>query len=158
MKVEQERRSPHGLRRFLFCDQRAGGSMAKLKTQPTKASVRDFIKSVGNEQICQESLQVLALMERATQSKGKMWGSTIVGCGERKLKYADGSEADWMQMGFAPRKDKITFYLAPFKGKDQLLAKLGKHKGSKACVHIRRLSDIDLAVLEKLIKASAKFS
>jgi Domain of unknown function (DU1801) len=130
--------------------------MAKLKTQPTKASVQDFIAAVGDERISQESLQVLALMERLTKAKARMWGPTIVGFGERKLKYADGSEADWMKIGFSPRQDKITLYLAPFKGKDELLAKLGKHKGSKACVHIRRLSDVDPAVLEKLIKASTK--
>jgi hypothetical protein len=132
--------------------------MAKLKTQPTKASVKDFIDSVGNEQISRESWQVLALMERATKAKARMWGSAIVGFGDRKLKYADGSEADWMRIGFSPRKDKITLYLAPFEGKAELMDKLGKHNGSKACVHIRRLSDLDLAVLEKLIKASAKFA
>jgi hypothetical protein len=132
--------------------------VAKLKTQPTKASVKGFISSVGSEQISQESLQVLTLMERATKSPAKMWGPAIIGFGERKLKYADGSEAQWMKIGFSPRKDKMTFYLPSFKGKDELLAKLGKHKGSKACVHIRRLSDIDLAVLEKLIKASAKLA
>jgi hypothetical protein len=130
--------------------------MAKLKTQPTKASVKDFMQAVGDERISEESLQVLRLMERATKTKARMWGSSIVGFGERKIKYADGSEADWMKIGFSPRKDKITLYLTPFKGKDGLLAKLGKHKGSKACVHIRRLSDVDPAVLEKLIKASAK--
>jgi uncharacterized protein DUF1801 len=130
--------------------------VAKLKTQPTKASVKDFIDAVADERIGQESLQVLALMERLTKSKARMWGSAIVGFGERKLKYADGSEADWMKIGFSPRKDKITLYLGSFKGKDELLAKLGKHTGSKACVHIRRLSDIDTAVLERLIRASAK--
>ena len=133
-----------------------GVLVAKLKTQATKASVNDFINGVGNARISQESLQVLSLMERATKSKARMWGAAIVGFGQRTLKYADGSEADWMKIGFSPRKDKITLYLAPFKGKDDLLAKLGQYKGSKACVHIRRLSDVDLAVLEKLIKTAAK--
>jgi Domain of unknown function (DU1801) len=128
----------------------------KLKTQPTKASVTDFINSVGNELLSRESHQILKLMEQATHAKAKMWGPSIVGFGERKLTYADGSEADWMKIGFSPRKDKITLYLAPFEGKDKLLAGLGKYKGSKACVHIKRLADIDMKVLEKLVQASAK--
>lgn len=130
--------------------------MATLKTQPTSASVKTFIDAVASEQLKEDTRQVLKMMERATKTKAKMWGGSIIGCGERTLSYANGSKAPWMRIGLSPRQDKFTLYLAPFDRKAALLAKLGKYKGSKACVHIKRLADVDATILEKLIAESVK--
>ena len=84
-----------------------------------------------------------------------MWGAGIVGFGEYSQKYADGSERPWMRVAFAPRTDRITLYVSPdFDGYDDLMTKLGKYKAGKSCIHIKRLADVDLPTLTKLIKKS----
>ena len=86
-----------------------------------------------------------------------MWGSSIAGFGNRKIKYAGGKEADWPLVGFSPRKQNLTLYIGLGDGGDpDLLAKLGKHSTGKGCLYIKHLSDIDLPTLRKLINASVK--
>jgi hypothetical protein len=86
-----------------------------------------------------------------------MWGPAIVGFGEAKLKYADGREVDWMQIAFSPRKTGLTLYLhTPMDYAPELFAKLGKHTTSRACLYIKRLSDVDQNVLMELIAESLK--
>ena len=96
-------------------------------------------------------------MQKATKAKPQMWGSAIVGFGSRRYKYSSGREMDWMLIGFSPRKQNITLYiLSGFKGQDELMAQLGKHSCGKACIYIKRLSDVHLPTLKKLIIASVK--
>jgi hypothetical protein len=84
-----------------------------------------------------------------------MWGPSIVGFGSCLYKYPDGREMDWMLIAFSPRKQYISVYLMPeFDGRKELMAKLGKHSAGKSCVNIKRLSDIHLPTLEKLVKSS----
>jgi len=86
-----------------------------------------------------------------------MWGSSIVGFGDAHYKYASGREGDWMQVAFSPRKQNITLYLSSgFEGRDELLSQLGKHSCGKGCVYIKRLSEVHLPALKKLIHASVK--
>jgi Domain of unknown function (DU1801) len=86
-----------------------------------------------------------------------MWGSAIVGFGTYRFKYADGREADWPITAFSPRKANITLYImAGFEDYDELFAQLGKHDCGKSCVYIKRLSDIDVPTLKKLIAGSVK--
>jgi hypothetical protein len=131
--------------------------MAELKTKQTKSSVKDFLSAIQSEQIRKDSLQVAALMEKATQSKPKMWGKNIVGFGATTLKYANGSERDWMRLAFSPRAKHITLYLPIFKGRKEIEATLGKYASSKACLHIKKLADVHIPTLNKLIKESAKY-
>lgn len=129
--------------------------MAEPKTRPTKQSVKDFIKALPDAQTRADCSVIAKMMEDATGSKGVMWGSSIVGFGSRKLKYASGRELDWPVIGFSPRKQNLTLYLGLGEGFDpELLAKLGKHSLGKGCLYIKRLSDVDDATLKKLIKAS----
>src|SRR5262245_3090054 len=94
-------------------------------------------------------------MKDVTKAEPRMWGSSIVGFGDCHHKYASGHEADWFLAGFSPRKGSLTLYLMPgFAGYDDLLAKLGKYKTGRACLYIKRLEDVDLATLKKLVKAS----
>ena len=94
-------------------------------------------------------------MKRATGAEPKMWGPSIVGFGSYHYVYESGREGDAPIVGFAPRGREMTLYvLADFARRDALLAKLGKHRTGKSCLYIRRLADVDLAVLEKLVAAS----
>jgi hypothetical protein len=131
--------------------------MAEAKTKPTKQSLKDFISGLADPQTRADCLMIAELMQAATGSKPVMWGTSIVGFGTRKITYAGGHEADWPLIAFSPRKQDLTLYV--MSGKDShadLLAKLGKHKVGGGCLHIKRLSDVDLPTLRKLIKAAVK--
>jgi len=131
--------------------------MAEPKTKKTQASVERFLDSIKDEQRRADSRSIRQIMEKATASKGQMWGAGIVGFGEYSQKYADGSERVWMRTAFAPRTDRITLYVSPdFAGRDELMASLGKYKAGNACIHIKRLADVDLPTLKKLIKKSVE--
>jgi len=131
--------------------------MAEAKTKPTKQSVADFIKGLPDAQTRADCSAIAKLMEEATKSKGVMWGTSIAGFGTRKIQYAGGREGDWPLMGFSPRKQNLTLYIGLCdSGESDLLSKLGKHSLGKGCLYIKRLSDIDLPTLKKLINASAK--
>lgn len=131
--------------------------MAELKTQPTKASVTDFINAIEDDQIRKECKAIAGLMAKATKSKPKMWGPSMVGFGSYRYKYASGRGGDWMLTAFAPRKKNITLYIMPgFEGQTALMKKLGPHSGGISCVHIKRLSDLHLPTLKKLIDLSVK--
>jgi hypothetical protein len=130
--------------------------MAELKTKPTRVSVDKFISAIKGDQEREDCRIIVDMMRAATKAEPQMWGPAIVGFGSSRLKYADGREMDWMQIAFSPRKQAITLYLWPgFKDEDVLVSKLGKHKRSKACLHIKRLSDVHLPTLKKIVKASA---
>lgn len=131
--------------------------MAEPKTRPTGASVAEFIANVPNEEMRKDSKKLIALMRKHTKSKAQMWGPSIIGFGTCKIKYADGSQLDWPVMGFSPRKAAISLYLMCSLAKlAKHLEKLGKHKHGKSCIYIKRLSDVDLKVLESMIELTAR--
>ncbi|MCI0664488.1 MAG: DUF1801 domain-containing protein [Acidobacteria bacterium] len=131
--------------------------MAELKTKRTDASVDDFLNSIKDEQVRQDCWTIADMMQKATRAKPQMWGPSIIGFGSRRYKYPNGREMDWMLIAFSPRKQNITLYLSSdFEGYDELMEQLGKHSCSKACLYIKRLSDIHLPTLKKLINASVK--
>lgn len=129
--------------------------MAENKTQKTDQNAIDFLNSVENERRREDALEVAALMERVTGEKPRMWGSSIVGFGDVHLKYDSGREVDYFKVGLSPRKASLTLYLTPgFTGRDALLAKLGKHTTGKGCLYIKSLDDVEVPVLEDLVRAS----
>ena len=131
--------------------------MAEAKTKPTKQSVKEFVGELPDPQARADCATIAKLMEEATGNKPVMWGTSIVGFGLKKIIYAGGREGDWPLLAFSPRKQNLTLYV--LSGKDShadLLAKLGKHKVGGGCLYIKRLSDVDLATLKKLINAAVK--
>jgi hypothetical protein len=131
--------------------------MAKVevKTRPHDGSVEDFLNSVEDERQRSDSFRVLGMFERITGERGQMWGTAIVGFGHQVLKYSSGREMDWPLAGFSPRKGTLVLYIMDgFEKRNELMAKLGKHKTGKTCLYIKRLSDIDESVLEKIIDGS----
>jgi|688.fasta_scaffold513650_2 hypothetical protein len=129
--------------------------MAELKTKRNDASVEAFLNGIADERKRQEAFAILHLMQEVTGETPTMWGDTIVGFGSYHYKYASGREADWMLTGFSPRKQNLTVYImAGFAQYDNLLARLGKHSTGSSCLYIKKLQDIDLAVLRELVSQS----
>ena len=129
--------------------------MSVLKTKPTDVSVESHIAAMANEEQRKDAQRLVALMRKVTKQEPRMWGPTIVGFGSYHYKYASGHEGDSALTGFAARGRELVVYIAPdFEGRDELLAKLGKHKIGKVCVYIRRLANVDLKVLETLVARS----
>jgi hypothetical protein len=126
--------------------------MAELKTRPTRASVAGFLKKIKDEGTRQDCVDVAKMMQQATRAEPKMWGSSIIGFGSRRLKYASGRELDWPVAAFSPRKADITLYVLTGSAKQAaLLKKLGKHTTGKVCLYIKKLEDVDTKVLKELI-------
>ena len=132
--------------------------MAENKTQPTKASVTAFINAIDDPEKRADARKLAAMMRKATGKRAKMWGPSMVGYGTYHYKYASGREGDFMVTGFSPRKQALTVYImAGFSKYDALMKKLGKYKTGKSCLYIKRLSDVDEAVLQRLIGESVKY-
>lgn len=130
--------------------------MYELKTKPNDGSVLEFIENVDSGKR-EDAYRLLDLFTETTGYPAKMWGPSIIGFGSYHYKYASGHEGDAPLVGFSPRKDKISLYLSPADPKrDELLARLGKHKAGKGCVYVRKLADIDADVLKELIVHSVK--
>ena len=131
--------------------------MAELKTKASNDSVREFLDGIADTRLSADCAIVSKLMKQATRAKPKMWGSSIVGFGSYHYKYASGREGDWFLTGFSPRKQNLTLYIMPgFKQYAGLLVALGTFKTAKSCLYIKRLEDIDLPTLSKLISRSVK--
>ena len=131
--------------------------MAEPKTKPTNASVEDFLNRIPEAERREDCFAVAKIMEEITGEKPKMWGPSIVGFGGYHYKYASGREGDWPVAAFSPRKKDLTVYLMMgFEKHTELMEKLGKYSNAKSCLYIKRLSDIHLPTLKKLIKTSIK--
>jgi len=129
--------------------------MAELKTQKNDDSVDEFLSSIQDDRKREDSRSLVALMERVTGQSPRMWGSSIVGFGDRHYRYASGREGDWFRVGFSPRKQSLTLYVMEYvSDNDPLLDRLGAYTTGKACIYIRRLDDIDLGVLDRLVERS----
>jgi len=129
--------------------------MAENKTTENNLSIVDFLNSVDDKTKREDSFDLCKIMNRVTGYEAKMWGTAIIGFGTYHYKYESGREGDAPLAAFSPRKDAITLYFSSeFTDRDELLGKLGKHKTSKVCVHIKKLADIDQTILEMMIKNS----
>ena len=134
--------------------------MAELKTKQTTADVIEFINSFADtEQKRKDSLELLTLMKDMTGSEPKMWGPSMIGFGSYHYK-SDRSrqEGDWPLIGFSPRKAAISLYVfTGAKEHEYLLEGLGKFKMGKACIYVKKLSDINQVVLKKLAKETINY-
>ncbi len=132
--------------------------MAKNKTTETTQSVADFIEKVSDPVKRKDSYTLSALMEAQTGFKPKMWGPSIIGFGSYHYKYDSGHEGDAPLIGFSPRSNAITLYMTVEPAiKEKLLQELGKHKAGKGCIYVKKLEDIDTAILIKMIGHSISY-
>ncbi len=132
--------------------------MSMLKTTVNNANVEELIDSLEDETKKSDSFTLLEMFIKITGEKPKMWGTSIIGFGQYHYKSERSKqEGDWPLTGFSPRKQNLTLYfMLGFDNYAELLSKLGKHKISKGCLYINRLSDVDQAVLVKLVTRSYK--
>lgn len=130
---------------------------AEARTKPTAVSVGDFIAAVEDPKRRADAEAACALLAEATGEPATMWGPSIVGFGAYHYRYASGHEGDAPLVGFSPRKANLVFYLSGCdEGRDDLLARLGKHKAGKGCVYVNRLSDVNPVVLKQMAVATAE--
>lgn len=126
--------------------------MAELKTKKTELGVDAFLKKVDDPQKQKDAFVILKMMEKATKAKAKMWGSAIIGLGDKVLKYDSGRELNWFVIGFSPRKQNFALYISGAVENTALLKKLGKYKTGKGCLYINKLEEVDTKVLETIVK------
>jgi len=131
-------------------------SKSKQKTTETTQSVSSFVKTIEDKQRQKDCFEIIEIIQKQSGFEPKMWGPSIIGFGSYHYKYESGHEGDAPLVGFSPRKSEFALYIANFDGKEDLLKKFGKHKTAKACVYIKKLEDIDVAVLKKLVTGSVK--
>ncbi|MDA1196255.1 MAG: DUF1801 domain-containing protein [Planctomycetota bacterium] len=126
--------------------------MAARKTQKNHADVDKFLAGVKDEARRADCLTILELMKELSGEPAAMWGKSIIGFGKFRYRGKTG-EGDWFPVGFSPRKQDLTLYLHCILEKQTaLLEKLGKNKIGKSCLYIKKLEDIHIPTLEKLIK------
>lgn len=130
--------------------------MSTIKTLVNDDSVSDFLDKLTDETKRQDSFTLLDIYSKVTGEKAKMWGSSIIGFGKYHYKSERSTqEGDWPLAGFSPRKQNLTLYVMPgFNDFGDLLSKLGKHKVSVGCLYINKLADVDMKVLEAIVKKS----
>jgi len=128
------------------------------KTTENEGSVAAFLNGVADEGKRSDSFKIVELIEQETGLPAKMWGPAIVGFGSYHYKYESGREGDAPLVGFSPRANAITLYISTgFSQREELLVKFGKHTTGKGCVYVKKLSDVDLEVLKKMVSESVKY-
>lgn len=129
--------------------------MAELKTKKSDDSVVAFIDSIEDETKREDAWAIHKILSEVTGDDGAMWGTSIIGFGKYHYTYESGREGDWFEVGFSPRKQNLTLYIVSgFDAYADHLAQLGKHSTGKSCLYIKRLSDVDQAVLRQLATES----
>mgnify|MGYP003383481072 CR=1 FL=1 len=124
-------------------------------TTPNNSSVESYIAALGDEQTVQDSQALLEMMARISGHAPQLWNVGTIGFDTYHYKYDSGREGDGHVIGFYPRKGKITVYLMDGTARyAELLANLGKHTSTGYCVSIKRLSDIELPILEQILQTS----
>ncbi|MDR0264058.1 MAG: DUF1801 domain-containing protein [Sphingobacterium sp.] len=132
--------------------------MAQNKKVYTESSVENFVEKINDPQKRMDSAALIKLMETATGEPAKMFGSSIIGFGQYHYKYASGHEGNAPLLGFSPRQSAISLYV--YSGGDEqrhLVDQLGKFKIGKACIYIKRLSDINMETLNQLMRETIRF-
>lgn len=127
--------------------------MAELKTKPSDTDVHKYLQAVEPAVRREDAFTLVALMERISGQTPKMWGDSMIGFGSYHYRYESGHEGDSFRVGFAPRKSALSVYIMPgYQDYSEILQRLGKHAKGKACLYLKKLSDVDLSVLEELIQ------
>lgn len=132
--------------------------MAKNKMAETSISVTDFINAVKDETKRKDSFSLIEIIKKETGLEPKMWGPSIVGFGSYHYKYDSGHEGDSPLVGFSPRASAITLYFSgDFEDREQLLEKFGKHTTGKGCIYVKKLNEVNIDTLQKMIAKQIKY-
>lgn len=127
-------------------------STYELKTKVTAQSVEDFVAAVKSPARRGDAETLLALFKRVTKTEPKLWGPSIIGYGKYAYTYESGHSGEFCALGFSPRKAANVLYVL-FSGSDNaMLARLGKHKTGGSCLYVNKLADVDMDVLEEVVR------
>ena len=130
--------------------------MAELKTRKTGKSVSEFISGIKDDAVRKDCKALLTMFKEATGAPARMWGPAIVGFGEFHYRTRS-QDYEWFLAGFSPRKQNLTIYLmSGYEPFPELMAKLGKHSTGQSCLYIKRLSDVHIPTLKKLMQQSIR--
>jgi hypothetical protein len=153
-------RFPYQIKTAINFKNKPMGKVAVIKTRPGSDNVEEYIDNMPDEQKRKDSHIILKMMGKAIKEKPKLWGSSMIGFGDKRYKSpTSGREADWFMIGFAPRKANISLHLClDVQRFAPELKKLGKHKTGMGCLYINKLDDVDVKVLEKIISSAAKLA
>jgi hypothetical protein len=128
------------------------------KTTQGDISVKEFVASLEDEQLAKDSLALIAMMRRISRHQPKMWTQGTIGFDAYHYKYDSGREGDCHAIGFHPGKGKITVYLMDGTARHaELLSRLGKHTATRVCVYLKRIGDVELPVLEQIVRQSYEY-
>jgi len=138
--------------------------MSEPKTRPTNINPIEFLEKNTEGERLKDCITILNLMKGLTSKEAVMWGESIIGFGEYIYTYT-GKEITWPITGFSPRKNNITIYIMSGFGDymdndseyHNIMSQLGKFKTGKSCLYIKSIKDIDITILEKLIKKSLDY-
>jgi hypothetical protein len=131
--------------------------MIEIKTKPTKASVKKYMNAIKDPLRRADCETIAKIMEKETGEKPVMWGNSLVGFGSVTMTYASGRKINWLKIGFASRKDAISLYLTcDLDEYEDLLKDLGMFKRGVGCLYIKKLADVNMSTLRKLIKKATK--
>lgn len=126
---------------------------AENKTQPTAIEPRAFVEQIEHPVRRADGLVLLDFFTRVTGMTARMWGPSIIGYGSYHYKYESGREGDFLMTGFSPRKSNLVFYIMPgYEDLDEPLSRLGKYKLGKSCLYVTKLANIDMSVLEEIVR------
>jgi hypothetical protein len=129
--------------------------MAEIKTKATEVSAEDFLDAVPDPVRRADGKAVDAIMRRVTGLEPRMWGPTIVGYGSYRYQYESGHGGEMCRIGYSPRKAELVLYVLNDRpGLDDELVRLGKHRNGKSCLYIKKLADVDMAVLEAIVRGA----
>jgi hypothetical protein len=133
------------------------GTMAQRATDrvtgPTDADVTAYLEGVADERRRRDAQAAVELFREATGAQPRMWGAGMIGFGRQPYRTADGKEREWFAVGLAPRKAALTLYGLTYDGTNtDLLEVLGPHRTGKGCLYVKRLDDVDRAVLTDLVR------
>lgn len=141
----------------IVLDIKTKNSMPEIKTVRNKNSVKQYLDSIKDPKRKKDCMEIAKIMQELIGEKPAMWGTSLVGFGVVQYTYASGRQRDWLQCGFASRKDSISIYLTCNLDEfEPLLQGLGKYKRGVGCLYIKTLEDVKIPVLKKLIKAALK--
>ncbi|TCL08420.1 uncharacterized protein DUF1801 [Shimia isoporae] len=131
--------------------------MSGNKTVPTGQDVPAFLATIEPARRRDDGLALLDLFGRVTGFEAKMWGPSIVGFGRYHYRYESGRTGDFLATGFSPRKANLSIYIMPgYQDYSDILDRLGKHKMGKSCLYINKLADVNMEVLEELIRTGLR--
>lgn len=131
--------------------------MGEMKTKRSNDDVEAFLESIDDERQREDSRFLVEMMGDVSGAEPVMWGSTIVGFGESQITYANGKTQPWFSVGFSPRKGKLSLYIVDDAAEHEpKLQRLGKYSHGKACIWVKRLSDVDTDVLRELVRESVE--